>query len=92
MMVLARSWTAIGLCTVLAGCHATSLQLVKVPVPIECSVEVPARPAMPTEALRPGVDVDQFAASVLAELEIREGYEGELLIALMQCKRSAGDT
>ncbi|MDQ0068954.1 hypothetical protein J2W34_000728 [Variovorax boronicumulans] len=57
----------------------------KVPVPVECRVEVPARPAMPTEALSPGVDLDRFSASALAEIELREGYEVELRAALLGC-------
>jgi hypothetical protein len=61
------------------------MRTVKVPVPVECEVEVPARPAMPTEALSPGVDLDRFSASALAEIELREGYEGELRAALAEC-------
>lgn len=68
----------------LAGCATTSHQ-VKVPLPIECRVDEPARPAMPSEALRPGGDLDPFVAALLAEIEIREGYEGELLAALRTC-------
>ncbi|RYF06334.1 MAG: hypothetical protein EOO31_10225 [Comamonadaceae bacterium] len=39
-------------------------------------------PAMPTEALRLGATVDDFARAAMAEIERREGYEGELLTAL----------
>ncbi|MFZ5565967.1 MAG: hypothetical protein ACOY95_03090 [Pseudomonadota bacterium] len=58
---------------------------IKVPVPVECRVAVPARPAMPTEGFesRPGVDV--FVQGALAEIEIREGYEGQLRAALEAC-------
>lgn len=59
----------------------------KVPVPVECRVEVPARPAMPTESLSPSVDLDRFSASALAEIELREGYEGELRAALDECAK-----
>jgi len=68
------------------------MRMVKVPVPVECEVEVPARPAMPTEALSPGVDLDRFSASALAEIELREGYEGELRAALGACVRPIGST
>jgi hypothetical protein len=40
---------------------------------------------MPTEALSLGVDLDRFSASALAEIELREGYEGELRAALAEC-------
>lgn len=69
------------------ACGVAPVQAVKVPLPVECRVEVPARPAMPTEALAPGVDLDRFSASALAELELREGYEGELRAALAECVR-----
>lgn len=68
-----------------AACGNSPLQTVKVPVPIECRVRTPARPAMPTEALAPGVDLDRFVAASQAEIELREGYEGELRAALEQC-------
>jgi hypothetical protein len=75
----------VGLAGSLAACGMTPIQTVKVPVPVECRVEVPARPAMPTESLSPGVNLDRFSASALAEIELREGYEGELRAALRQC-------
>ncbi len=69
----------------LAACGAAPIRTVKVPIPVECRVDVPARPAMPTEALSPGVDLDRFSASAMAEIELREGYEGELRAALAEC-------
>ena len=75
----------------LAACGVAPVREVKVPVPVECRVDTPARPAMPTEALAPGVDLDRFSASALAEIELREGYEGELRAALAEClKRIPG--
>ncbi|WP_200896974.1 hypothetical protein [Paracidovorax citrulli] len=59
---------------------------VRVPVPVECREPVPARPAMPTDALRPGASLDDFARAALAEIERREGYEGQLLTALEACR------
>ena len=75
----------VGVAGCLSACGVSPIQTVKVPIPLECSVEVPARPAMPTEALSPGVDLDRFSASALAEIELREGYEGELRAALAEC-------
>jgi hypothetical protein len=40
---------------------------------------------MPTEGLRLGVDLDLFSASAMAEIELREGYERELEVALAEC-------
>lgn len=75
----------VGLVGSLAACGAPLIQTTKVPVPVECRVNMPARPAMPTESLALGVNLDQFSASAMAEIELREGYEGELRAALEQC-------
>lgn len=69
----------------LASCGVAPVREVKVPVPVECRIDMPARPAMPTEALAPGVDLDRFSAAALAEIELRVGYEGELRAALAGC-------
>lgn len=69
----------------LAACGVTPMRSVRVPVPVECRAEVPLRPAMPTEGLSQGVDLDRFVAASLAEIELREGYEGELRTALESC-------
>ncbi len=73
----------------LAGCasapHTDVLQ-VRVPVPMACQEPVPERPAMPTEVLRPGVSLDDFARAAMAEIERREGYEGRLAAALEACR------
>jgi hypothetical protein len=90
MMLRARLWAAAGLCAVLAGCGVAPLQLVKTPIPVECRVQRPMRPAMPTEALAPGVDLDRFAAAAMAEIELREGYELELNAALDVCTTEVG--
>ena len=85
MKLWARLWVAAGLCAVLTGCGVAPLQSVKTPIPVECRVQRPVRPAMPTEALAPGVDLDRFAAAAMAEIELREGYELELNAALDAC-------
>lgn len=69
----------------LAGCGTTVPSAIKVPIPIECRVQFPVRPAMPTEAIVQGVELDRFMASALAEIEIREGYELELRAAVNAC-------
>jgi len=84
-----QGWPWVLLAGLLAGCATTervTVQTVKVPVPIECRVHTPARPAMPTEALRSGgTSLDAFVAAAAAEIELREGYEGELVAALAAC-------
>ena len=73
----------------LAGCagapHTDVLQ-VRIPVPIACSEPVPERPSMPTEALRTDASLDDFARAAMAEIERREGYEGQLVAALESCR------
>lgn len=64
------------------------IQRVNVAVPVACQETTPARPVMPTEALRPGATVDQFAQAAMAEIERREGYEVQLVAALEVCTRS----
>ena len=83
-------WAPAGVCAVLAGCGVTPLQPVKTPIPVECRVQWPKRPAMPTEALAPGVDLDRFSAAAMAEIELREGYELELSAALDVCTTQVG--
>lgn len=77
------------LAALLAGCAGAprvETVEVRVPMPVECREPVPARPAMPTEALRLGVTIDEFARAAMAEIERREGYEGQLLVALEACR------
>lgn len=90
MKLWARVWAVAGLCAVLAGCGVAPLQSVKTPIPVECRVQRPTRPAMPTEALAPGVDLDRFSAAAMAEIELREGYEWELNAALDVCTGETG--
>jgi hypothetical protein len=72
------------LACLLTACGAT-MQTVKVPVPVPCGAKVPDRPAMPTESLKPGAGLDAFVQAAAAEIERREGYEGELRAALEGC-------
>lgn len=74
----------------LAGCASTprvEVQRINVPVPVECKEPVPERPVMPTEALRPGASVDDYTRASQAEIERREGYEGQLRTALDNCRK-----
>lgn len=72
----------------LTGCGITSrLVTVNVPVAIACQVQEPARPMMDTETLPADAAVDVQARAMRAEIERREGYEGELRAALTACRQ-----
>ncbi|WP_426304015.1 hypothetical protein ACN9MJ_13435 [Acidovorax facilis] len=72
-----------------AGNHV-EIQRVNVAVPVECKEPIPDRPVMPTEALRPGATIDQYAQASMAEIERREGYEVQLVTALVHCRMPLG--
>lgn len=85
-----RATVLIAACALMAGCatrNSVEFQRVNVPVPVECKEPVPERPVMPTEALASTTTLDQFAQAAMAEIERREGYEGELLAALENCRK-----
>lgn len=60
---------------------------IEVAVPVVCKVEVPVRPAMPTDALALDADVDTQSRAMRAEIELRGGYEDQLVTALEACRR-----
>lgn len=81
-------------CAMVAGCTSTKeatpveLQKINIAVPVPCQVATPERPAMPTEALAPGVTPFVLLRASLAEIDRREAYEGQLAAALASCKAS----
>lgn len=83
------AWVALML--VLTGCAAseprTEVRTINVAVPVACQEEVPERPAMPTEALTHRPELDAFVGAAAAEIDVREGYEGRLRVALGNCRR-----
>lgn len=78
---------AVAAMVAVGGCATTAprLQTVNVAVPVQCTVQVPDRPAMPTEQLAPGVALFDYVKASQAEIERREGYEGQLREALAAC-------
>lgn len=78
-----RFLAVLSTCALAACTSAPRIERIAVPVP--CHASIPPRPAMPTEALVPGAALDVFAAAAIAEIERREGYEGELRAALTAC-------
>lgn len=82
-----RTTALIFAAALLAGCNTTArLVTVSVPVAIACQVEEPARPSMDTETLPIDAPVDEQSRAMRAEIDRREGYEGELRAALKACK------
>lgn len=73
------------LLALLAGCGVAPLRPISVPLPVACQETEPDRPAMPTEALAPGVPLDTYVKASQAEIERREGYEVQLVTALRAC-------
>lgn len=75
----------------LSACGASAprveIQQVKVAVPMPCKEPEPARPVMPTEHLAGDAGVDAYVQAAAAEIERREGYEGQLVQALRNCKQ-----
>ncbi len=88
-------WIAVtaALCALvlLAGCGGTMPVLpARTAIPVECKEPIPARPAMPTAILNPASSLDAFVQAAQAEIELREGYEGELVTALSACTKPVG--
>jgi hypothetical protein len=76
------------LAALLSGCGGTMPVVPgRTAIPVECKEPIPARPAMPTENLPAGADLDAFTAAAIAELERREGYEGQLVTSLVACTK-----
>ncbi|MGD9599912.1 MAG: hypothetical protein AB7P94_16740 [Steroidobacteraceae bacterium] len=72
---------------ILTGCATTDRVVqVRVPVPVACQVAEPVRPIMDTETLPDSAGIDEQSRAMRAEIERREGYEGELRAALTACR------
>lgn len=75
---------------VLSACGASpplvETHQVKVAVPVACQEPEPDRPVMPTEHLAGDAGVDAYVQAAAAEIARREGYEGQLVQALRNCK------
>lgn len=89
--IAAPEWMRIGglivvliMVLLIAGCGHT-VQIVKVPVPVQCEETIPERPVMPTEQFKSKPSLDQFIQAADAEIQRREGYEEKLRTALEAC-------
>lgn len=74
----------------LPGCATpTPVVPARVVVPVPCQEPTPERPAMPTESLSPEATLDAYVAAAEAEIQRRDGYEGQLRTALESCRKPA---
>lgn len=80
-----RAIALIAASALLVGCGSVKHVQVKVPVPVACAEQAPERPAMPTDALQPGVAPWVLLRAALAEIDRREGFELQLVAALRAC-------
>ena len=88
MRATVKYWLTVAALLLLAGCASSTavhVERIRVPVPVVCQETEPVRPVMPTEALALDTTLDAFVAAAIAELERREGYEGQLRAALAAC-------
>lgn len=66
----------------LAGCTTTKVVEVKVPVPVPCVVEKVEEPVYPTAQ---GSTLFERVKVLLAEIELRKGYEAKLKATMAGC-------
>ncbi|WP_062196575.1 hypothetical protein [Caldimonas taiwanensis] len=71
----------------LAGCGTRLPQRVEMPVPVPCirSDQVPQRPVLATDTLKPDASVYDKARAALAERQQLRGYVAELEAVIMGC-------
>jgi len=87
-----RNILIIGLTFLLTACGTTEPLIrvetreVKIPVPVACKTEVPSRPALNVPNLKTTDTVYDKAKAYVADSQLRDGYERELLAALLSCK------
>jgi len=86
----------LALLSLFAGCATQESIIVKVPFEVKVPVEVPCKITWPVKPVWPmdqlpgdvGLDVFVVGSAALAEIELREEYEGELSAALKRCAES----
>ena len=75
---------------VLSGCAKqpiiTTPVEVKIPVSVPCKTPIIPAPAWPTSELRAGDSIFRQVQLILAELQIRKGYEAQLEAAIKSCQ------
>jgi hypothetical protein len=77
------------LCMLLAGCSTRTIVkpvTVEVPVPVPCQAPVITRPVWPTQDLTDRSTLLDQVKALLAENELRQGYETQLEAILQACR------
>lgn len=80
----------IAACAMLAACATPDV--IYQPVPVQTMVTVPCRipavatPAMPTDGITPKNSLFEQVRALMAENEVRRGYEGILLASVKACQ------
>lgn len=68
-------------------CSTEKVKEVKIPYPVPCVTEMPAKPAFPMATVTDGDTVYVLAKKAAAEIELRKGYEAQLETTLEACKK-----
>lgn len=74
--------------TLLSGCFATmpgAVTEVLVPVPVPCNINAPSMPSWPFQTASGSDDIFTSVKKMLAEIELRKGYEIEMEAAIKGC-------
>ena len=83
-------WSVLPTCLFLGACATTQApQIVKVAVPVRCEAEIAPEPSLYTAELPNPLGDDQldlFVAAATADIELLQGYSGQLRAALKSCK------
>ena len=77
-----RAWALLA-ALALCGCAAKGPIYLQRP----CTEVEPARPTMPTGELLPGTALFPWVQAAMAEIDLREAYEVQLVVALRACVR-----
>lgn len=75
---------------ILSGCAAVPPEVreIKVPVPVPCMISAPSKPSMPIDAIsKYENNVFTIVKNLLAEIELRKGYETVLESAIASCNK-----
>jgi hypothetical protein len=76
-------------CLMLAGCSTRTVYkpvTVEVPVPVPCQAPAVTHPVWPTQSLSGQATILEQVKALLAENELRQGYEGQLEAAIQACR------
>lgn len=67
------------------ACPVAAPKIVEVPIAVTCVKSAPVKPIFPFQGSSADEDLFVLAKRMLAEIEIRKGYEGELEAVVYGC-------